>query len=130
MKNPKMQKIMVVLWGCIATYFILVSIAGLFVARNFDTTNGYQKDTTQSLLIALAFGAIAAVACFGLLQKKSWSRGVVFALSGVSILYAASFFANNAIQSSGSGFVALLFMVSAFSILATWKKGNNAQPQR
>lgn len=119
---------MIVLWGCIATYFILVSLAGLFVARSFDTVSGYRKETIESLLISLVFGATAAVGCFGLQQKKSWSRGVIFALSGASMLYASSFFANSQIQSSGSGLVAFLLAVSAISIVGIWKKEDSAQP--
>lgn len=128
MKIPIRQKITLILWGCIATYFTLVSIAGLFVARNFDAAYGYRKKTVESLLIALAFGVASAIACFGLQQRKPWGTGMIMALSGISILYAVSFFASNSLQKSGSWFVALLFAASAFSILAMWKKAENAQP--
>jgi peptidoglycan/LPS O-acetylase OafA/YrhL len=130
MKMPISQKITLVLWGSIATYFTLVSLAGLFVARNFDTAYGYRKETVESLLVSLAFGVAAVFACFGLQKRKNWGTGMVMALSGASVIYAVSFFTRNSFQSSGSWFVVLLLAASVFSIVASWKKKDNAQPQR
>ena len=123
-------KITFFLWIGIATYFTIASLVGFLVARNFDAAYGYRKETMEALFISFAFGIASAVACFGLQQRKPWSVGLIMALSGALVLYAISFFANNSFQSSGSWFVMLLLAVSTFSILAVWKKAENAQPQR
>jgi uncharacterized membrane protein (UPF0136 family) len=129
MKMPTKQKIMLILWACIATYFMVVSLVGLSMARNFDSAFGYRKETMESLLTSFVFGVSAVVACFGLQHRKLWCTGLIMALSGASTLYAVSFFARNSFQSSGSWFFVLLLAVSAFSILATWNKAYKAQPR-
>jgi len=115
------------LWACMGIYFTIASVVGLILSRNFDAAYGYRKDITMSCVVSLAYGVVSIVACFGLKRRKPWSAGMIMALSALSILYAATFFANNNLNSSGAAFVVLLFIVGALSIVAVWKKADFAQ---
>jgi nicotinamide riboside transporter PnuC len=111
------------------TYFTVVPIIGLILSKNFDAAYGHRENIRVSCVASLVYGVASIVACFGLKRRAPWSTGLIMALSFLSIIYAASFFASNNLHSSGATFVALLSIVGVFSIFAVWKSRDFAQQQ-
>jgi len=129
MKMPYRYKTTLFLWACIGIYLTLGSVIGLIFSKNFNVASGQRENIRESCAAALVYSIASIVACFGLKRRKPWSIGLIMALSFLSIIYAARFFASNNLQSSGATLYVLLSIVGVFSIFAVWKRSDFSQQQ-